>query len=293
MSAPRGNAARRGADRLSSRQGGWQMRGVRLHTGMVAAVSATFFVFALAGGAGAFQQLPPGERVNNDLGPGINPAFPVGAEEPTNADVVGGSLVTTKPAVPWAIFQQGENAFDDQIFVRSFAGASWTTRGNGTVGGLSDGSPNFPASLNFDRTENAEAPAIDFAGLERTVPWATWYEESSSFFGPEIFASKFDAGQNKWVFAGQGRGKGGGTVPVPSLNIDPEPEAENPSVAGGSLTEPKKPGPWITWQENQLYTELIEIEPGEIEEEELEHHQIYVVRPESPNEEGSGKDRAV
>ena len=119
--------------------------------------------------------------MNNDPASGINPALNVSGEEPTNADVVGGSLVAGKRAVPWAIFRQQEtNAAPpphDQIFSRSFAAGAWTTRGIGTVGGVSSASPTFKGSLNFDQGQNGEAPSIDFAGGGRTVPWATWYED--------------------------------------------------------------------------------------------------------------------
>ncbi len=113
----------------------------------------------------------------------------------------------------------------------------------------------FSGSLNFDQHEDGEAPEIDFAGAGRTVPWATWYEETSGtgFDNKNVFASRFDnnadANQNKWIFAGQGRGNGGSGPSVPSLNIHTEQDAENPSVAGGSALDATKPGPWITWQE--------------------------------------------
>jgi hypothetical protein len=205
---------------------------------------------SLVATAWAFQGLPPGGQVNDDPAPGINKEISVNGDNPTNADVVGGALTEGKPAVPWAIFRQEENLAHDQIFVRSFAGGKWTTRGNGPVGGRSSGSP-FSGSLNFDQGQDGEAPAIDFAGAGRTVPWATWYEhtEGSGFENNNVFASRFDNASGKWIFAGQGRGKGGGTVPIPSLNIHTEQNAENPSVAGGSATEPNKPGPWVTWQE--------------------------------------------
>jgi hypothetical protein len=111
--------------------------------------------------------------------------------------------------------------------------------------------PQFPGSLNFDQGEDAEAPEIDFAGAGRTVPWATWYEDTpgAGFGNNNVFASRFDVTQNKWIFAGQDRGTGGGSVMVPSLNIHTDQDAENPSVAGGSAVDPTKPGPWVTWQE--------------------------------------------
>jgi hypothetical protein len=213
-----------------------------------------------SGSALAFQQLPPGAQVNDDLASGINKNISVSGEDPTNADVVGGALVAGKPAVPWAIFRQRETNDSppphDQIFSRSFAGGAWTTRGAGTVGGRSSGSPQFLGSLNFDQGQDGEAPAIDFAGAGRAVPWATWYEDTagSGFSANNVFASRFDntgdANQGKWIFAGQSRGTGeSGSPPVPSLNIHTDQSAENPSVAGGSAVDPTKPGPWVTWQE--------------------------------------------
>ena len=217
------------------------------------ALVVTVAALAAAGSAAAFQALPPGAQVNNDVAAGINPALNVSGEDPANSDVVGGALVAGKPAVPWAVFRQQEAAGQpDQVFSRSFAGGAWTTRGNGTVGGSSSGAPTFSGSLNFDQHQDGEAPAIDFAGAGRTVPWATWYENTTGtgFGANNVFASRFDATQNKWVFAGQGRGNGGASnVPVPSLNIHTDQSAENPSVAGGSAVDPTKPGPWVTWQE--------------------------------------------
>jgi hypothetical protein len=129
---------------------------------------------AAAGSAAAFQQLPANDQVNNDPAAGIDPAQGVSGEDPTNADVVGGALVAGKVNVPWSIFRQ-HTSTKDQIFSRSFASGAWTTRGSGTVGGRSDSTPNrIPASLNFDQGQDGEAPAIDFAGTGRTVPWATW-----------------------------------------------------------------------------------------------------------------------
>ena len=186
------------------------------------ALAATVVALATAGSAAAFQALPPGSQVNDDVAAGINPAQGVSGEDPTNADVVGGALVAGKPAVPWSIFRQHEASGPDQIFSRSFANGAWLTRGNGTVGGRSSASPTFTGSLNFDQGQDGEAPSIDFAGAGRTVPWATWYENTlgTGFAANNVFASRFDATSGKWIFAGQSRGTGGvGTVPVPSLNI--------------------------------------------------------------------------
>ena len=123
-----------------------------------------------------------------------------------------------KPAVPWAVFRQtgGRRAPSDQVFARSFAGGAWTTRGSGTVGGRSSAAPQFSGSLNFDQGQDGEAPSIDFAGAGRTVPWASWYENTSGtgFDANNVFASRFDnsgdANQGKWIFGGQSRGTGGG-----------------------------------------------------------------------------------
>ncbi|HEY1711650.1 MAG TPA: hypothetical protein VGG07_02040 [Solirubrobacteraceae bacterium] len=238
------------------------------------ALAGTVAVLASAGSAMALQGLPPGGQVNDDAAAGINPALSVNGEDPTNADVVGGALTAGKVAVPWSIFRQTEaSPAKDQIFSRSFAGGAWTTRGNGTVNGSSSAAPTFSGSLNFDQAQDGEAPAIDFAGAGRTVPWATWYEDTTAFGGKEqIFASRFDntgdANQGKWIFSGQGRGLGTGTVPVPSLNINTGQNAENPSVAGGSAVDPTKPGPWVTWQETTTAASGTD--------------QIFVSRPEGP-----------
>jgi hypothetical protein len=213
--------------------------------------------FGTGGTAWAYQPLAPGVQVNDDPAAGINPALSVSGEDPANADVVGGALVAGKVAVPWAIFRQMEGGTaKDQVFVRSFAGGAWTTRGSGTVGGRSSATPTFSGALNFDQGQDGEAPSIDFAGAGRTVPWATWYEDTPTgpnFGNNNIFASRFDntgdANQGKWIFGGQGRGLGGGSVPVPSLNIHTNQNAEDPSVAGGSATDPTAPGPWVTWEE--------------------------------------------
>ena len=228
---------------------------IRRTVGLAVAVVA----LATTGSAFALQALPPGLQVNDDHEAGIDKAISVSGQDPTNADVVGGALTAGKPAVPWAVLRQqetnGSSPPADQIFARSFANGTWLTRGKGTVGGRSSAGPLFSGSLNFDQGQDGEAPAIDFAGTGRTVPWATWYENTTGtgFANNNIFASRFDntgdANQGKWIFGGQSRGTGGGSVPVPSLNIHTDQSAENPSVAGGSAVDPTKPGPWVTWQE--------------------------------------------
>jgi hypothetical protein len=232
--------------------------------------------FGTGGTAWAYQPLAPGVQVNDDPAAGINPALNVSGELPDNSDVVGGALAAGGLQVPWAVFRQMENgaAVDpfDQIFVRSFANGAWTTRGAGTFGGRSSALPTFSGSLNFDQGQDGEAPSIDFAGAGRTVPWATWYEDTTGFNTENIFASRFDntgdANQGKWIFGGQGRGLAGGTVPVPSLNINTGQAAEDPSVAGGSATNPLAPGPWVTWEETSTAGTNTD--------------QIFVSRPEGP-----------
>ncbi len=256
--------------------------GIRRRTfGQVgAAVIGAVTALVGAGPALAFVPLPPGGQVNDDLAAGINRALSVNGQNPTNADVVGGALTAGKVAVPWAIFRQTEaSGSKDQVFSRSFAQGAWTTRGSGTVGGRSSASPAFPASLNFDQLQDGEAPAIDFAGAGRTVPWATWYENTTGagFATNNVFASRFDntgdANQGKWIFAGQNRGTGGtNLVPVPSLNIHTNQSAENPSVAGGSAADPTKPAPWVTWQETGANA------PGATK------NQIFVEKPLGPGQ---------
>ena len=239
---------------------GGERRTPAIRRGLVrGTLAATVVLSASAASVLAFQPLPAGVQVNDDLAAGINKTFSVSGEGPSNADVVGGALTAGKPAVPWAIFRQRESKETviprDQVFARSFAKGAWTTRGAGTVGGRWSEAPKFPGSLNFDQETDGEAPSIDFAGSERTVPWATWYENTTGkdFENNNIFASRFDnagdANQGKWIFGGQARGLGGGAVQVPSLNIDTNQSAENPSVAGGSAVDPTKPGPWVTFQE--------------------------------------------
>ena len=171
--------------------------------------------------------------------------------------------------MPWAIFRQ-QTTGADQVFSRSFANGVWTTRGSGTVGGRSSASPTFGGSLNFDQGQDGEAPAIDFAGAAdvigagRKVPWATWYENTTGtgFGQNNIFASRFDSTQGKWIFAGQSRGNGGSGPNVPSLNIhtdqshqlgewvvdytvvsqDGDPVISELHISAGDIDDPDQPG---------------------------------------------------
>ena len=152
----------------------------------VAAVVAAALACTTGTALGAFDGLPSdGSQVNNDPSAGIDPSKDAGL-----SDVTGGSL-TGGIAVPWAAFEQKTTAGQQQVFVRAFKSGAWATEGHGTVNGL--GATTFPGSLNFDQTQDAEAPSIDFAGTGRAVPWATWYEPNGLLGGAQqIFASRFD-----------------------------------------------------------------------------------------------------
>src|SRR4051812_18343407 len=172
--------------------------------GIVVAVAS----LALAGSAAAaFGPLPSdGRQVNDDPAASIDPGQDAGV-----VDVAGGAVTPGAPNVPWAAFEQRTGP-SQQIFVRSFANGSWTTRG-------------FPATLNIDPTEEAEAPSIDFAGAGRATPGVAWYEPNANLPGHEtnIFASRFNAAANLWLPSGQDRAE---PSQVPSLNINTDREAE-------------------------------------------------------------------
>jgi hypothetical protein len=170
-----------------------------------------------------------GAQVNDDPANGIDPNQDAGL-----VDVAGGTVVAGNVQIPWATFEQ-KSGRSQQIFVRAFKNGAWVTQGS-------------PASLNIEADVEAEAPSIDFAGAGRTVPWVAWYEPNSHFGDPtNIFASRFNAGANRWLPSGQDRTDG---AQVPSLNIHTNRTAENPSVAGGATVAGADPVPWIIWEEN-------------------------------------------
>src|SRR5215470_19464868 len=139
---------------------------------MLAALTAASTLLAAPAAYGAFLPLPAsGAQVNDDPANSIDPGQDAGV-----SDVVAGALTAGKVAVPWATFEQQVADGEQQIFVRAFKGGAWVTQG-------------FPASLNIDPTEEAEAPSIDFAGAGRTVPWVAWYEPNAASGWPtNIFA---------------------------------------------------------------------------------------------------------
>ena len=162
----------------------------------------TIFVGALVlapPASAAFVSLPAnGAQVNDDPPNSIDPNQDAGL-----VDVAGGTVVAGKVQVPWATFEQRLGS-SQQIFVRAFKNGAWVTQGS-------------PASLNIDPTVEAEAPSIDFAGAGRATPWVAWYEPNANFGDPtNIFASRFNAGANRWLPSGQDRAAG---ALVPSLNI--------------------------------------------------------------------------
>ncbi|MFZ0381341.1 MAG: hypothetical protein WAL38_26185, partial [Solirubrobacteraceae bacterium] len=188
----------------------------------------------LAGGAyGAFTGLPgSGQQVNDDP-PTIDPN-----QNANLTDLTAGSLAGAA-RVPWAAFAQSEADGSAQIVVRAFKNGAWQTEG-------------FPESLNVDGSADATAPSIDFTGANRTVPWVSWAEPSTTLGASQIFASRFvqqpAPAQNggKWVHEGQ---EFSGATPIPSLNINTDRDADDPSLIGGTTTAGANPAPWITWQE--------------------------------------------
>src|SRR5438093_10208930 len=148
-----------------------------------------------------------GAQVNDDAANGIDPSQDAGL-----VDVAGGTVVAGNAAVPWATFEQKAGR-SQQIFVRAFKNGAWVTQGS-------------PASLNIEADVEAEAPAIDFAGAGRTVPWVAWYEPNVHFGkSTNIFASRLNAGANRWLPSGQDRPDG---AQVPFLKLHPHRTPENP-----------------------------------------------------------------
>ncbi len=196
----------------------------------IAGLAALGVLLAGPAARAGFLPLPAsGAQVNDDPANSIDPGRDGGV-----SDIVGGALTAGKVAVPWATFEQKVADGTQQIFVRAFRNGAWVTQG-------------FPASLNIDPTQEAEAPSVDFAGTGRTVPWVAWYEPNPASNWPtNVFASRFNAAANLWLPSGQGRGPNH----LPSLNIHTVRTAENPSVAGGATVAGNDPVPWVAWEEN-------------------------------------------
>jgi hypothetical protein len=187
---------------------------------VLSAAAVASLGLAAASASAALPGLPPGGQVNESGDAGAS-------------DVVGGSLAAGGLRVPWATFQQ-----DKLIEVRAFKGGQWITQGQ---------------PLNIDPNVEGEAPSIDFAGADRTVPWVSWYEDVGG--KTNIFASRFDAAAKTWIAEGQDRFPNN---KIPSLNIHTNENAENPAVAGGATVAGNAPVPWVAWQEtdggpNQIF----------------------------------------
>ena len=196
-----------------------------------------------AASALAFQNLPPGGQVNDDnaaRNPQEHQRQRRGSQQLgrrrrcADRGQAGG---------PVGVFRQQETNGTppptDQVFSRSFAGGAGRPAARARSAGESSAHPSFLGSLNFDQAQDGEAPSIDFAGAGRTVPWATWYENTSGtgFNTDNVFASRFDntgdANQGKWIFAGQSRGTGG-----PDARLRPStstPIRRREPVGGGRL----------------------------------------------------------
>ncbi len=188
----------------------------------------------LAGGAyGAFTGLPGGGQQVNDDPPTIDPN-----QNANLTDLTAGSLAGAA-RVPWAAFAQSEADGSAQIVVRAFKNGAWQTEG-------------FPESLNVDGSADATAPSIEFTGANRTVPWVSWAEPSTTLGASQIFASRFlqqaPPAQNggQWIHEGQ---EVSTLQTIPSLNINTDRDADDPSLIGGTTTAGANPAPWITWQE--------------------------------------------
>ena len=183
-----------------------------------------------AGAYAAVGGLPPGVQVNNDP-PAIDPGQDAGL-----TDLTAGTVTPGNTRVPWATFSQKSGA-SQQIFVRAFNGGAWHTQG-------------FPASLNVDPAQVAQAPSIDFTGPNRTVPWVGWAEPSTVLGHDQIFASRFSPqpapaqGGGQWIHEGQQVAN-----TAPSLNINTNRDAAAPSLIGGTTNAGANPAPWLTWQE--------------------------------------------
>ena len=187
----------------------------RLRIALVASVAV---VLAAAGSAAAFQALPPGGQVNDDLAAGINPKLSVSGEDPTNADVVGGALTAGGKAGPVGDLPPaggGRRPRPDLLpLVREGRVDDARQRHRRRalerrpdVQRLAQLRPGAGRRGARDRLRRAPAGRCRGRRGTRTRPGPASATKN-------IFASRFDntgdANQGKWIFAGQGRGNGGG-----------------------------------------------------------------------------------
>jgi hypothetical protein len=151
-----------------------------------------------------------------------------------------GSLEAGKQVVAWVTWAEKQGS-SQQIFVSKQNGNKFEPAGG---------------SLNIHSNLVAEAPSIDFAGTDRTVPWVAWYEPSprSGASQKQVFASRFNATSGLWIPAGQDRGGN-----EPSLNIHTNKLAQDPNLVGGTTDPTKSPSPWVCWQEVSANNNAVEI----------------------------------
>lgn len=150
-----------------------------------------------------------------------------------------GSLFAGAEYIPWATWAEKQGS-TQQIFVSRLNGDNFEPVG---------------ASLNIHQNVVAEHPSIDFAGQDRTVPWAAWYEPSPGFSNKkQVFASRFNKDTLLWTPAGQDRGSN-----EPSLNIHTNEDAEDPVVVGGTANPANPPTPWVCWQEDSAHSNSVQI----------------------------------
>ena len=96
-------------------------------------------------------------------------------------------------------------------------------------------------TLNISPGAEAEAPTIDFAGADRTVPWTTWYEPHAALGGKlQVLGSRVDGTGGQWIPQGQNR-----SAALPSLNIHTGSDVENPAVTSGATLASNVPMPWV------------------------------------------------
>lgn len=168
---------------------------------------------------------PPldGCRLNNDPAARIDPAQNADA-----SDVAGGSL-TAGARLPWAALEQ-RTGISQQISVPAFKRLPCVTQGQ---------------TLNISPAAEAEAPSIDFAGADRTVPRTTWYEPNAALGGKlQVLGSRVDGTGGQWIPQGQNR-----SAALPSLNIHTGSDAENPAVTSGATLASNAPMPWVACHE--------------------------------------------
>jgi hypothetical protein len=154
--------------------------------------------------------------------------------------LTAGATTAGDPSDLWVIMAENAAGKPRQIFASELVEDVFAPRGG---------------ALNFDPAQQGHDPTITFAGQDRAVPWAAWYEDSTTFAGgTQLFASRFDAVKNAWQPAGLDRGS-----KVPSLNHDTKKPAIDPFIFSGSGDPSKPPTPWIAWLEDSSVSNFAQI----------------------------------